>query len=295
MPTVLDHLLARFPDAKRTTLRRMLAEGRVRVNGQVAKSLKQELEDGVAIEVSDRPAGASPARAPGARPGKPGRSRRALGGGARVIYEDADLLVVHKPAGLLTSTTPREKRPTLLKLVRAYLEAEPLEKATQRVRLGLIHRLDREASGLLVFSKNTAAYESLKDQFYRHTVERVYLAVVEGKPHPPKDRIETQLMELPDGRVVRTRLKGKGQRAVTDYEVLETRGERTLIQVTLQTGRKHQIRAHLSSRGWPIVGDAMYGASSAGEPLHLCAVRLGLVHPRTGAPMTWEIKPPFSW
>src|SRR5690349_11936946 len=98
----------------------------------------------------------------------------------RIIHEDRDILVVDKPAGLLTSTVPREKRPTLLKMVREYVaQREP------RARVGLIHRLDRDASGLLIFSKNHQAYVSLKQQFFKHKVERIYLAVVHGVPTPP--------------------------------------------------------------------------------------------------------------
>src|SRR5262245_66217776 len=104
----------------------------------------------------------------------------------RIIHEDVDILVVAKPAGLLTSTVPRERRPTLLKMVREYAaQHDP------RARVGLIHRLDRDASGLLVFSKNHDAYESLKRQFFRHTVDRIYLAVVRGRLNPPAGKIRS--------------------------------------------------------------------------------------------------------
>ena len=114
----------------------------------------------------------------------------------RIIHEDADVLVVDKPAGLLTSTVPRERRPTLLKMVREYIE-----RTDPRARVGLIHRLDRDASGLLIFSKNHQAYESLKRQFFKHTVDRIYLAVVHGKLNPPAGMIESRLVELPNGSV----------------------------------------------------------------------------------------------
>src|ERR1051325_11794745 len=117
-------------------------------------------------------------------------------GRLHIIYEDGDILVVNKPAGLLTSTVPREKRPTLLKMVREYVaQREP------RARVGLIHRLDRDASGLLIFSKNDAAYRSLKTQFFHHEVERVYAVVVRGVPDPRAGRIESDLVERPDGTV----------------------------------------------------------------------------------------------
>jgi 23S rRNA pseudouridine1911/1915/1917 synthase len=201
----------------------------------------------------------------------------------RIVYEDRDVLVVDKPAGLLTSTTPREKRATLLKMVREYVaRREP------RARIGLIHRLDRDASGLLVFSKNDLAYRSLKTQFFKHTVSRVYEAVVHGKPLPTKGRIESRLIEWRDGSVHSTKEHAKGQRAITDYELIEQMPGRAVLRVTLLTGRKHQIRAQLSERGWPIVGDHVYGDVNAKGPLMLKAMKLEFDHPRTGRRMTFK-------
>src|SRR6185503_6889650 len=114
--------------------------------------------------------------------------------------------------------------------------------------VGLIHRLDRDASGLLVFSKTHDAYLSLKRQFFDHSVERVYTAVVDGVPTPRSGRVQSWLVERADGTVYSTRRPGEGQRAVTDYEVTDRRKGRSLVRVTLHTGRKHQIRVHLSER-----------------------------------------------
>jgi len=174
----------------------------------------------------------------------------------------------------------------LLAQVRDYLEArEP------KARVGLIHRLDRDAAGLLIFSKNVAAYTSLKHQFFHHTVTREYLAVVRGAPQPPAGRIENRLTEHPDGTVHATR-NMKAQRAVTDYRMIAREGDRSLLKITLQTGRKHQIRAHLGGLGFPIVGDEVYGPKSAEPQLLLAAVKLTIEHPRTGKTMTFEIPPP---
>jgi RluA family pseudouridine synthase len=211
-----------------------------------------------------------------------------------VIYEDDDILVLDKPAGLLTSTVPCEPRPTLLAQVREYVAGKDVGHGKPRARVGLIHRLDRDASGLLVFSKNNAAYESLKRQFFEHSVERVYMAMVEGKPPEMKGRIRSRLVELADGRVRSTKFAGKGQAALTEYLVLRQFGQRALLRVTLHTGRKHQIRAHLSERGMPILNDPMYG-SAMKKPsgrLMLAATKLALSHPRTGQRMKFEIPIP---
>jgi 23S rRNA pseudouridine1911/1915/1917 synthase len=272
---LIDYLIRRYPTAKRQTLKRMVEEGRVSVNDAPARKLKQPLAEADRVEVDERPAARGPAVS--------SRVGRML----RIVHEDADLLVANKPAGLLTSTVPREPRETLIALVRQHLAAtDPQAKA------GVIHRLDRDASGLLVFSKHHEAYRELKRQFFEHTVERVYSAITQGVPNPPAGEIQTSLVELPDGSVHSTRQHGKGQHAQTGYEVLRKGNHRALVRVTLFTGRKHQIRVHLSERGTPIVGDKVYGKGKAGEPLLLMAVKLGFLHPRTGKPVTFELPLP---
>jgi RluA family pseudouridine synthase len=204
----------------------------------------------------------------------------------QVIYEDRDVLVVAKAAGLLTSTVPRERRPTLLAAVRNYVgEREP------RARVGLIHRLDRDAQGLLVFSKSHEAYTSLKSQFFHHTVDREYTAMVEGTPSPPKGTVRSRLVERADGTVYSTRRADGGQQAVSDYEVVSRARGRSVVRATLHTGRKHQLRVHLSDRGSPVVGDKMYGKPDAGG-LRLAATRLAFDHPRSGKRMEFCLPPP---
>ncbi len=271
--TVLDWLLEKYPTAKRQTLRRMVQAGRIGVNGRPARRLDQPIAEGDTLAADERPILVQ----------KPKRSL-----GLNILHEDDDILVVDKPAGLLTSTVPREPRPTLLAMVR-----EHLERTQPRARLGLIHRLDRDASGLLVFSKTDAAYQSLKTQFYKHAVERVYLAAVHGVPRPPKGRIESRLVERADGTVYTTRQYGKGEQAVTDYEVVRPDKQCALVRVALQTGRKHQIRVHLKEHGTPIIGDAVYGRENDdADRLMLAAIRLGITHPKTGEKIVFDIPTP---
>jgi 23S rRNA pseudouridine1911/1915/1917 synthase len=270
--TLLDRLLKLYPTAKRTTLREMIQNGRVTVNGSRARTLKQAIEETDAVRVADgRPA-------PSKRESKPQTLP------FEIVHEDSDILVINKPAGLLTSTVPREKRPTALAAVREYIATkEP------RAQLGLIHRLDRDASGLLVFSKNHEAYLSLKRQFFEHTVERVYLAQVHGTPNPRAATMDTYLVERADGSVHSTREKKRNaERAMTHYETVESRDGRSLLRVKLQTGKKHQIRAHLSERGVPIVNDPIYSKEKPQGQLMLAAVELSLNHPRSGKRMTFR-------
>jgi 23S rRNA pseudouridine1911/1915/1917 synthase len=276
--TLLDWLIARYPTAKRETFRRMLRDGRLRVNGARPRTLKLGLTDADRVEVHD----AQPAKSGALRfPKLP----------FRIFHEDADILVVDKPAGLLTSTVPGERRPTLLAAVRAYVSSRD-----PRARVGLIHRLDRDASGLLVFSKSDHAYHSLKTQFFHHAVERVYLAITDGVPNPRQGRIESRLEERADGTVYSTSKPDQGERAITRYDVVEVVRKRALVRVTLETGRKHQIRVHLAQRRSPIAGDRIYGKQDAPAPrLMLAAVKLGFTHPRTGERVEFEVKPPKSF
>ena len=271
--TVLDWLVRKYPLAKRQTLKRMVEGRRVRINGRPVKKLSQPLGSDDAVEVDGSRPPTHAARPPKLEP---------------IVFEDVDLLVVNKPAGLLTSTVPKEKRPTLLAKVREYVHAfDP------KARIGLIHRLDRDASGLLVFSKNDDAYQSLKSQLFHHEFGREYRAVVHGKPTPPKGVIDTRLVERADGTVRSTSEHAKGERAVTEYEWLAARGKLSLLRVVLQTGRKHQIRAHLSERGNPVVGDRLYGPKDdKAARLMLAATKLTIRHPRSGDQMTFVAEVP---
>ena len=265
--TLLENLQRQFPTAKKQTLKEMVQHHRVLVNDRPATKLSQSIGADDVVRVLARAAKRLPTA-----------SLDPL----RLIYEDDDLLVIDKPVGLLTSTVASEKRPTALAIVRQYVQA-----TQPTARVGLIHRLDRDASGLLVFSKSHRAYESLKTQFFKHTVERIYEATVQSKPNPPAGSIRSRLLERADGTVYSTKEHAKGQVALTHYEVLSSEGKTSVLRVRLQTGRKHQIRVHLSERGWPIVGDAVYGKSSG--KLMLRAVRLALAHPVGGKRMTFEV------
>ena len=273
MQTLLEWLVGKYPNAKKQTLREMVKEGRVTINGKRAKSVKEEVVEGDKVVV-----------------GKNVERARASIEPLRIIHEDEDVLVVVKPPGLLTSTVVRERQATAIGIVRDYLaDREP------RARAGVVHRLDRDAAGLLVFSKNNAAHQSLKRQFFQHTVLREYLAVVHGNVSPAKGRIESNLVELKDGSVRDTHAPGKGQKAVTEYEVVQQGPKHAVVRVRLQTGRKHQIRAHFAQKKNPVVGDSMYeGPQRPGTILLLAAVKLGFDHPRTGERVTFEIPPPVE-
>jgi 23S rRNA pseudouridine1911/1915/1917 synthase len=273
MATLFDWLIKKYPTAKKQTLREMVKEGRVTINGRRAISVKEAVGESDKVAV-----------------GKTLERPRASIAPLKIIHEDEDVLVVIKPPGLLTSTTVRERRETAIGLVRFYLaDREP------RARPGIVHRLDKDAAGLLVFSKSNAAHQSLKKQFFAHTVLREYLAVVHGQVSPAKGRIESNLVELKDGSVRDTHNPGAGQKAVTEYEVVKQGLKMAVVRVRLETGRKHQIRAHFAQKKNPVVGDSVYeGKQPPGTTLLLAAVKLGFDHPGSGERVMFEIPPPVE-
>ncbi len=267
---LIDWLVAKFPKSSKSTLKKMLEDGRVTVNGRAVKVMKTPIGEKDVVEVLNRAAG-----------GPPRSSLDPL----TLVYEDADLLVVDKPPGLLTSTVPSEKRPTAIAIVTRYLAGD------RKARPGLVHRLDRDASGLLVFAKTLAAFDSFKSQFFHHKAGRVYEALVHGKPRETKGTMDSFLIESKEGKVFVTKDKNKGQHAITHYEVIGEVDGFTKVRVQLQTGRKHQIRVHLASRGYPIVGDPVYGPQPPkSDALKLRGVELSLDHPRTGKRLEFKVE-----
>ncbi len=261
-PTSLGAYLAQLlPGASGRTRKQTLAAGRVRVNGMIVRPGNIALAVGDVVEIGAR------------------RPRPTLPRELRLVHEDDDVLVIDKPAGLLTIATERERARTAYAHLTAYVRAD-----TPSARVFIVHRLDRFASGLLVFARSEATKRSLQAQFAAHTVERLYLAVVEGRPARPEGSITTRLVEDGPGRVRETQDPRRGRAAVTRWRVRRAGVHHTLVEVRLETGRRNQIRVHLAGSGHPIAGDATYGSRS--DPLGRLALHahvLGFDHPRTGA------------
>lgn len=211
----------------------------------------------------------------------------------RLIHEDEDLVVIDKPPGLLTIGTEHERERTAYRLLAEWLTGQPV-RGPYRPRLFIVHRLDRETSGLLVFAKHATAKGTLQDQFRVRGVERVYVAVVEGSVRESEGTLRGRLREDASLRVRPSR-DARGKEAITRYRVLERRGDSTLLELSLETGRRGQIRAQLAASGHPILGDVEYG--SRRNPLRrvcLHATRLAFVHPRGGR-VSFESAPPPSF
>ncbi len=269
----------------RSALSKLCDEGRVTVRGAAVKaSYKLRAGDEVAVDVPPpEPSTAVAQDIP-----------------LTVVYEDRDLLVVDKPAGLVVHPARGHASGTL---VNAVLHHAEVDDDDDPLRPGIVHRIDRYTSGLLVVAKTPAAREALIERFRAHDIERSYVALTEGVP-PREVTFDTLYNRHPTDRVRFSSKVREGKRAVTHARVIESLagGAAAYVRCALETGRTHQIRVHLSDAGFPLLGDALYGrrprdarvravAEALGrQALH--AEVLGFAHPVTGAPLRFESPPP---
>lgn len=212
--------------------------------------------------------------------------------GLTIIYEDEAIIVVDKSAGLLTIATEKEKTRTAYYRLTAWLKER---SGSSRERIFIVHRLDRETSGLLVFAKNEPVKRTLQDNWKQ--VDKKYTAIVEGVPKEKSGRIASNLREAKSLRVYSVHnSKGEGKPSVTNYELLKTADDYAVLEITLETGRKNQIRVHLSDIGHPVVGDKKYGArTDPFKRLALHANYLAFKHPVSGKRMEFESKMPAKF
>ena len=264
----LDRLVAgAVPELSRSQARRLIEGGDVTVNAAVASAPGAAVAEGAAIEV--------------ALPVAPDLDLLAQDVPLDVLYEDEETLVIDKAPGMITHPAPGLTGVTLINVVRArYPEVREIDGGD---RPGVVHRLDRNTSGAMVFAKSAAALAMLKDQWRERETLKVYLALAEGRVEPDEGIIEAPLGADP-GAPNRRAVVEDGQSARTQYRVLEQFGEQAaLLEVRIFTGRTHQIRVHLEAIGHPVVGDALYGHASdliARQALH--ASRLGFTLASTG-------------
>ncbi len=288
-------LAASFPDISRARFQKLIADGAVRVDGAVADDAGLKLRPGQTIAVT----------VPPAAPAEPEAEDIALD----VVFEDKHVIVINKPAGLVVHPAAGHEGGTLVNALLAHC-GDSLSGIGGVKRPGIVHRLDKDTSGLLVVAKTDAAHQALSDQFAAHgrdgRLERAYLAFVWGVPERPAGTIATGI-----GRSTANRQKqavsnrADAREAITHYEVLERYGTAaSLIRCRLETGRTHQIRVHMAHIGHPLLGDGVYGAGHKtaakrlsemarlalnalkGQALH--AAILGFEHPKTGRALRFE-------
>jgi 23S rRNA pseudouridine1911/1915/1917 synthase len=265
-PVRLDKYLAKELEAlSRSSIQKLIEQGRVLVKGSAAKaSLKVTYGDTISIDIPPPEySDLEPESIP-----------------LDIVYEDADLIVIDKPAGMTVYPAAGHKSHTMVNALLAYYP--DLAKVGSTARPGIVHRLDKDTSGLIVIAKNSASQRNLIEQFKIRSVTKVYLALVRGKLTTGHGIIEAPIGRDPRNRK-RMAVVDKGREAVTEFRVKEYIGDYTLLEVTLKTGRTHQIRVHLSAIGYPVVGDNSYGGKSAFlKRQFLHAHRIGFALPSTG-------------
>ncbi|MBO5243701.1 MAG: RluA family pseudouridine synthase [Muribaculaceae bacterium] len=270
----MDFLIKSMPDHKRTSIKELLKHNQVAVNGIPVTQFNHELQPNDEVKINFT------------REWRVFYHRR-----MKLVYEDDDIIVVNKGYGLLSMGTDKIKDGTAYSILREYVKWQD-----PRNKLFIVHRLDRDTSGLMMFAKNENAKETMQHNWNNMVLNRKYLAVVEGKMEPEEGVIKSYLTENAEHEVYSTTDTEKGQLAVTRYKTLACKNGYTLLEVELDTGRKNQIRVHMKEHGHPIVGDRRYGAKSS--PIHRLALHaqtLRFVHPVTRKEMNFETPIPFGF
>jgi 23S rRNA pseudouridine1911/1915/1917 synthase len=270
---LLDFLFAALPDKSRTTVKSLLTHRQVSVNRLVTTQFDQKLRLGDRVEIS-----AEKGRAEFRHPM------------LRIVWEDDALIVIDKKYGLLSIATDKIIQKTAYHILSEYVKAED-----PRNRIFVLHRLDRETSGLMMFAKSQEIQRRMQSNWNETVAERKYYAVVEGAMEPPAGTITSYLAENKVFKVYATTPE-EGKEAILEYKTLSVNRDCSLLEIGLETGRKNQIRAQLESVGHPIAGDKKYGAQSS--PMGRVALHAGsiaFVHPVTGEEMVFTSPLPYKF
>jgi 23S rRNA pseudouridine1911/1915/1917 synthase len=262
--TLLEYLIEQHPDSPRTRIKKLLQSGTVRVNNVSITLHSFQLNPGDTIDFGPRAGIATKASLP-----------------FHVLYEDQDVIVIDKPAGINTSSIDGS---TSIQ----WIISEVFKNLSKgKVWTYVVHRLDKEVSGVLLFAKSETAMDILKERW--EETEKHYFALVEGRPENPEGTIKSWLVEDNEMKMHSMNESGKGKFAITNYKTIRNIDNYSLLDIRTETGRKNQIRVHLSDIGCPIVGDRKYGASSdfiRRVRLHACS--LSFPHPVKGNLITVE-------
>ncbi|WP_040950456.1 RluA family pseudouridine synthase [Gorillibacterium massiliense] len=264
---LLNFLLAKMSGKGRNSVKAVLARGQVSVNGQATTAYNFPLVPGQTVAISTEKTEEKPPLM-----------------GLSIIYEDEAILVVDKEAGLLSVASPQENEITAYRQLTAYVRSENPQN-----RIFVVHRLDRDTSGVMMFAKSEEVQQTLQNNWQDAVKERTYVALVEGTVHKSEGTIKSWLKESSTLKMYSSPQPGDGQLAVTNYKVMQTGNGFSLLSVNLETGRKNQIRVHMQDIGHSVAGDKKYGAKSKGiGRLGLHARLLAFTHPTTGKLMRFE-------
>ena len=272
---LMEFVSGKMPAAKRTDIKKWLKFGQVMVGGAVTSDFDAPVGTGVEVKIN-LTRGFPLFRHPR----------------VKLVYEDDDVIVINKGYGILSvRTNPMKREECAYDIVRDYIK-----DVNPRNRFYVVHRLDRDTSGLMMFAKTEESQQVLRHNWNNMILERLYVAVLEGYLEEDKGYVKSRLAENSQFVVYSTDVPGEGRLAVTHYEVMERGHGYTLAQFSLDTGRKNQIRVHASDLGHPIAGDRKYGASTS--PIHrlaLHAMTLRFAHPMTRKDMNFQTPIPAAF
>lgn len=271
---LMEHLSASMPDRKRTFIKQLLSHNQVAVNGRPESQFDLELQPSDSVKVNFT------------HEFKVFNNRR-----LKIVYEDDDIIVVEKGYGLLSMGNDKKPDNTAYSILRGYVKwTNPLNK------IFIVHRLDRDTSGLMMFAKSMEAKEKMQHNWNNMVLNRKYVTVVEGHVEEPQGVVRSYLGETSQFEVFSTDDPSQGKLAVTRWTRLKEGSEYSLLEVELDTGRKNQIRVHMKDIGHPISGDRKYGAEAS--PIHRLALHartLRFIHPVTRREMLFETPVPSSF
>lgn len=260
---LIEFLKKMFSNLSKNSVKSLLYNEKVFVNGNMTTKYNYELNIGDVVEIREK-----------------------VAKNIDIIYEDKDIIVINKPSGLLTVATEKEKNKTAYHLVMEYLK-----KKNKNNRIFIIHRLDKDTSGIIMFAKNERAKHLYQDNWNDIVKKRCYYAVIDGKMENKEGTIKSYLKE--NGNMVYSVKDRSGKLAITEYKVLKERKNISLLDINLKTGRKNQIRVHMKENKTPILGDLKYGEKSKLiNRLALHAYKLELINPVTKKLLTFEINMP---
>ncbi len=260
---LIEFLKKTFSNLSKNSVKSLLHNEKVFVNGNMTTKYNYELNIGDVVEIREK-----------------------VAKNIDIIYEDKDIIVINKPSGLLTVATEKEKNKTAYHLVMEYLK-----KKNKNNRIFIIHRLDKDTSGIIMFAKNERAKHLYQDNWNDIVKKRCYYAVIDGKMQNKEGTIKSYLKE--NGNMVYSVKDRSGKLAITEYKVLKERKNISLLDINLKTGRKNQIRVHMKENKTPILGDLKYGEKSKLiNRLALHAYKLELINPVTKKLLTFEINMP---
>lgn len=282
---LLEYLYEVLAPQSRTKTKSLLTGGRILVNGSPVRAFDLEIKDGDCIEIADRPAAAM------GMSGCKNSKRTSHLKGVVLIYEDEHIIVAEKNCGLPSISTGKEGEITAYSVLTDYV------RECGGNRVFIVHRLDRETSGLLLFAKDEKTKRCLQDNWNELVLERKYAGVAEGRFDRREGMIVSWLKEHPKSLKMSSSLTDNGgKKAITHYRVLKQTASHAFLEIELETGRKNQIRVQLSSIGHPLAGDKKYGASSNPfSRLALHARTLSFIHPYSDEVMRFESKVPFDF